>query len=213
MTSFTFSVTCWVSKHEAKPAKPRLAQHKLQFWFFVFQLIFVVLAPWHVLAPISVLRFRHTVQLPGKSSLWSTCCSIISSCCWNQYILFVLSYFMSEWWWMHFIKLYQHLSSGHAFICEVTTVGKSIITQFQHIAENPKEIIQIMAAPWLRGECCGVMTSAIRAAGPWRPLKGTSTDQPCAPSYPRTTLSNRKGIDWLEWYGIVREQTTEGPIG
>lgn len=47
-----------------------LAQHKLQCWFFVFQLIFVVL---------------------------------------------------------------------------VTTVGKSIITQFQHIAENPKEIIQIMA--------------------------------------------------------------------
>eukprot|EP00435_Cladocopium_sp_Y103_P040069 s1346_g10.t2 len=47
-----------------------LAQHKLQFWFFVFQLIFVVL---------------------------------------------------------------------------VTTVGKSIVTQFQHIAENPKEVFQIMA--------------------------------------------------------------------
>lgn len=76
---------------------------------------------------------------------------------------------------MHFIKLYQHLSSGHAFICEVTTVGKSIITQFQHIAENPKEIVQIMAAPWLCGECC-VMTSAIRAAGPSRPYEAVERD-------------------------------------
>lgn len=185
MTSFTFSVTCWASKHEAKPAKPRLAQHKLQFWFFVFQLIFVVLAPWHVLAPISVLRFRHTVQLPGKSSLWSTCCSIISKVA-AEISIFYLCFLIlcrndGECILSNSISIWA--LAMHSF-----ARSRPWGSQSSHSSNTSPKIPKKLSKSW---PPLGCVVSAVLWPAPlelqdlrgrMRPLKGTSTDQPCAPS-------------------------------